>query len=98
LIRENAARKLRVALIGGRRKKTMRTIAIAAALAFGLAVPVLAAAQANRGGMVGQGAAPVGHRQPTAKDVPRDPANPPVEMTKEDRVLDRALKGICRGC
>jgi hypothetical protein len=74
-------------LSAGRRRKTMRTIAIAATLAVGLAVPVLAAAQANRAG-------PVGHRQPSAKDVPRDPANPPVQMTKEDR----ALKGICRGC
>jgi hypothetical protein len=69
----------------------MRTIAIAATLAVGLAVPVLAAAQANR-------AAPLGHRQPSAKDVPRDSSNPPVGMTREDRALDRALKGICRGC
>jgi hypothetical protein len=69
----------------------MRIIAIAVAFAIGLAVPVLAAAQANR-------AAPVGHRQPGAKDVSRDADGKPVAMTKEDRALDRALKGICRGC
>jgi len=76
----------------------MRTIAIAATFAVGLAVPVLAAAQANRGGLAAPSAAPVGHRQPGAKDVPRDAEGKPIAMTKEDRALDRALKGICRGC
>jgi hypothetical protein len=69
----------------------MRAVAIAATVAVGLAVPVLAAAQASR-------AAPVGHRQPSVKAVPRDAEGKPVEMTREDRALDRALKGICRGC
>ena len=69
----------------------MRAIAIAATVAVGLAVPVLAAAQASRGGMAG-------HRQPSVKAVPRDAEGKPIEMTREDRALDRALKGICRGC
>lgn len=69
--------------------------AIAAVLAVALALPNLAAAQAGRSGGAG---VPMGHRQPTAKDVTKDPAKPPVTMTKEDRALDRALKGICRGC
>jgi hypothetical protein len=43
-------------------------------------------------------AAPAGHRSPTAKDTTKDPATAPVTMTKEDRALERALKGICRGC
>ena len=74
----------------------MRAITMIAVLAVGLILlPSLAAAQASRSGT---GGAPVGHRQPTAKDTTKDPATPPVTMTKEDRALDRALKGICRGC
>jgi hypothetical protein len=73
----------------------MRAITIAAVLAAGLALPNLAAGQTGRGGT---GGAPVGHRQPATKDATKDPATPRVTMTKEDRALDRALKGICRGC
>ncbi|MFL6790578.1 MAG: hypothetical protein ACJ8EE_05350 [Bradyrhizobium sp.] len=44
--------------------------------------------------------APIGHRQPRASDVPSeknlsDPNNP---VNKEDAVLDRKIKSICRGC
>ena len=44
--------------------------------------------------------APVGHRQPRASDVPSeknlaDPNNP---TNKEDAILDRKIKSICRGC
>jgi hypothetical protein len=83
-------------IVGG---KTMRTIAIAATLALAVAMPNLAAAQGNRAhaGTAGPGS-PVGHRQPSAKDVPPEPGTPPVEVTKQDRALERALKGICRGC
>jgi hypothetical protein len=73
----------------------MRAVAIAAVLAVSLALPSLAAAQAGRSGGTGS---PAGHRQPTPKGVTKDPATPPVKMTKKDRALDRALKGICRGC
>ena len=78
----------------------MRTIAIAAALAMGLAVPSLATAQGSRppGASTQAPAAPVGHRQPTARDRPSDQPPPRVELSKEDRALDKALKGICRGC
>jgi len=78
-----------------RSEETMRAITIAAVLAAGLALPSLAAAQTGRGGT---GGAPVGHRQPATKEVTKDPATPRVTVTKEDRALDRALKGICRGC
>jgi len=78
----------------------MRTIAIAAALAVALA-PNLTLGQ----GKAGMGSpAPVGHRQPTTKDAPRDQTAQPgqptntAEMSKEDRALDRALKNICRRC
>jgi hypothetical protein len=44
--------------------------------------------------------APVGHRQPRASDVPSeknlsDPNNP---VNKEDAILDKKIKSICRGC
>ena len=44
--------------------------------------------------------APVGHRQPRASDVPsekglNDPNNP---VNKEDALLDKKIKSICRGC
>jgi len=44
--------------------------------------------------------APVGHRQPRAADMPdeknlSDPSDP---LNKENKALDRKIKGICRGC
>jgi hypothetical protein len=44
--------------------------------------------------------APVGHRQPRASDVPseknlNDPNDP---LSKENAILDRKIKSICRGC
>jgi hypothetical protein len=44
--------------------------------------------------------APVGHRQPRADQVPSeknlgDPNDP---VNREDALLDRKLKSICRGC
>ena len=73
----------------------MRIVAIfAAILAVTLAMPDLAAAQ----GRPGAGGAPVGHRQPSAKDMPSEAKAAPVEQTKDDRALEKALKGICRGC
>jgi hypothetical protein len=38
------------------------------------------------------------HRQPAATEAPRDSSTPPAAMAKQDRSLDRALNGICRGC
>jgi len=42
--------------------------------------------------------APVGHRQPTAQDVPRQDTSADDAMKKMDEDLDRKLKSICRGC
>jgi hypothetical protein len=44
--------------------------------------------------------APVGHRQPRAGDLPNeknltDPNDP---LSKENALLDRKIKSICRGC
>ena len=43
--------------------------------------------------------APVGHRQPTAADVPtKDENSADSAMKKMDQDLDRKLKSICKGC
>jgi hypothetical protein len=44
--------------------------------------------------------APVGHRQPRADQVPdeKNLANPSEPINKEDAILDKKIKSICRGC
>jgi hypothetical protein len=44
--------------------------------------------------------APVGHRQPRVGDVPSEKnlSNPNDPVNREDAVLDRKIKSICRGC
>ena len=53
----------------------------------------------NSGGG-GVPAAPVGHRQPRAADVPdeKNLGNPNDFLSKENAALDKKLKSICRGC
>lgn len=41
--------------------------------------------------------APIGHRQPRVSEVPNE-KNLGVTTSKEDRLLDKKLKSICRGC
>ena len=43
------------------------------------------------------GGAPVGHRQPHARDVPSENAGDLEHISEEDTAVDRKLK-ICRGC
>jgi hypothetical protein len=44
--------------------------------------------------------APVGHRQPRATDLPpgREMLEDEPKKTPDDIRLDRALRGVCRGC
>jgi len=44
--------------------------------------------------------APIGHRQPRASDVPNEKnlSNPNDPINKEDALLDKKIKSICRGC
>lgn len=67
-----------------------------------IVVPPHAQAQ---GGAENQGqpwSAPVGHRQPTQAEVGDDKGAEEDRVTKEideeNRILDKELKGICRGC
>ena len=70
-----------------------------------------AGAQSGKGTSVGStinGAvpqAPVGHRQPRASDVPNATSDVPNQknlssdpVSKEDAILDKKMKSICRGC
>jgi hypothetical protein len=41
--------------------------------------------------------APVGHRQPQAKDLPSQNSSALEQISEEDRAVDRRLT-ICRGC
>jgi hypothetical protein len=54
----------------------------------------------NSGQQLPPDAAPVGHRQPRADQVPpeknlMDPNDP---VNRENAALDRMINGICRGC
>jgi hypothetical protein len=44
--------------------------------------------------------APVGHRQPRATDVPdeKNLNNPNDVLSRENAILDKKIKSICRGC
>ena len=81
----------------------MKKIMIAMALLMAIGTPS-AMAQGGSSSMSknsgGPPPAPVGHRQPRAGDVPNeknlsDPNNP---VNKEDALLDKKIKSICRGC
>ncbi|WP_456753753.1 hypothetical protein [Bradyrhizobium sp. USDA 4461] len=41
--------------------------------------------------------APVGHRQPRAADIPAAAASQQT-IDQEDAIVDRKIRGICRGC
>ena len=43
-------------------------------------------------------AAPVGHRQPRAADIPAATSTSQQLIDQEDAIVDRKIKGICRGC
>ena len=44
--------------------------------------------------------APVGHRQPRVSDLPSDKnlSDPNDPLSKENALLDKKIKSICRGC
>lgn len=83
----------------------MKKITIAMALLLLVGVPVAMAQSGGTGasGTTKAGAipdAPVGHRQPRAGDVPNEKnlGNPNDPINKEDALLDKKIKSICRGC
>ena len=82
-------------------KKTMISMALLALIA----APGALAQSGNTGSSgatKGSGVlpAPVGHRQPRASDVPNEKnlSNPNDPVNKEDALLDKKIRSICRGC
>jgi len=64
----------------------------------GTAGLVLPAAFGLSGARAQVGAAPPGHRQPRAGEVPDESSQKEPPKKPEDIVLERALKNVCRGC
>jgi hypothetical protein len=83
----------------------MNKAIITVGLLLAIGAPVTSAiAQGNNSGASKSGGgvvpAPVGHRQPRAGDVPdeKNLSNPTDPVNKEDALLDKKIKSICRGC
>jgi len=83
----------------------MKKIAVSMALLMLMSAPAAMAQGSNPGGpgTTKGGAipeAPIGHRQPRAGEVPneRNLGNPNDPINKEDAILDKKIKSICRGC
>jgi hypothetical protein len=87
------------------RRSNMKKMIISVALLVLIGVPSAVAQSGTSTSGASKGSsgvlpAPVGHRQPRAGDVPdekniSDPNNP---VNKEDAMLDKKIKSICRGC
>jgi len=79
-------------------------ISMALLLAIGAPSPYAIAQSGNSGSNASKSSgvlpAPVGHRQPRAGDVPdeKNLSNPNDPVNKEDALLDKKIKSICRGC
>ena len=79
-------------------------ISMALLLAIGAPSTSAIAQSGNSGSNASQSSgvlpAPVGHRQPRASDVPdeKNISNPSDPVNKEDALLDKKIKSICRGC
>ena len=87
-------------------KKTMILMALLVLIGTPMASSSGAMAQGNNPGTSGATKsggipeAPIGHRQPRASDVPSEKnlSNPNDPVNKEDALLDKKIKSICRGC
>ena len=85
--------------------KMLRTKLIATMALMVLIGSTAAIAQTKGAASPGAGSstipeAPIGHRQPRADQVPpeKNLINPNDLLAKENAILDRKMKSICRGC
>jgi hypothetical protein len=85
----------------------MKKTIISMALLLMIGAPSAIAQSGNSGSGMAKGGgsggvlpAPVGHRQPRAGEVPdeKNLTNPNDPLNKEDALLDKKIKSICRGC
>jgi hypothetical protein len=84
-------------------KRTIGLVALMVLLGGTAAVAQNSDRNGSSGGQTVNGGipqAPIGHRQPRAADVPNEKGlnNPNDPTNKEDAVLDKKIKNICRGC
>jgi hypothetical protein len=81
----------------------MKKIMISMALLMAIGTPPAMAQGGGSSSMSknsGVPQAPIGHRQPRKGDVPdeKNLSNPNDPVNKEDALLDKKIKSICRGC
>jgi hypothetical protein len=82
----------------------MKKLMITMALLTLIGVPSAVAQSGNSSSTMTKGTgvapAPIGHRQPRASDVPNEKSllNPNDPVSKEDALLDKKIRSICRGC
>jgi hypothetical protein len=86
-------------------RKLIATIALLALVDTSVAIAQTAGSRnpaahrsTNSGQQLLPGAAPVGHRQPRADQVPSEKNPMDDSINRENAALDRMTKGICRGC
>ena len=81
-------------------KKTVISIAILALIGTPAAIAQTGTGSSGASKSGGLPQAPIGHRQPTRSDVPSEKnlGNPNDPINKEDAILDKKIKSICRGC
>jgi len=83
--------------------RVMPNVVAAALIMFGTAIGSIAAmAQQTPPGATPRPGhlieAPVGHRQPTAEDLPRNVEQSEGKPAKREKEFDQKLNSICRGC
>ena len=83
----------------------LRRVGMAAILSAAMALPALTQAMAqgplanaSNETATGPWSAPVGHRQPRLADIPASTAASQQIIDQEDVIVDRKIKGVCRGC
>jgi hypothetical protein len=81
-------------------KKTVISIAILALIGTPAAIAQTGTGSSGATKSGGVPQAPVGHRQPRPGDVPSEKnlGNPNDPINKEDAILDKKIRSICRGC
>lgn len=81
-------------------KKTVIAMALLALIGAPSAIAQTGTGSSGMSKSGGVAQAPIGHRQPRAGDVPSEKnlSNPSDPINKEDAILDKKIKSICRGC
>jgi hypothetical protein len=85
----------------------MRNLITTTALLVLIGIPAAVAQTGSNTGSAGGASqsqptrdAPIGHRQPRADQLPseKNPSDPNDPLSKENALLDKKIKSICRGC